>query len=192
MDKTVASISQRAHIDICFVEHKVENVSVVGDTFLSRRFRDDDESLGWIGRVPSQPNASLEKSHEGASRRPHSVQAVADENLRRALAVFVRELDHDRMVEPLPANERSPRLEHDALGLAVLDELCSSHERVQVDLVDGGDIFRRRREEILEVLLSKVPVRERGLLGQSLQATCRGVGDLSLTIHRYFSPCPCP
>ena len=44
------------------------------------------------------------------------------------------------------------------MRLAELDELGSSHERMQIDLIDCGEIFRFRVDELLEVLDTKVPI----------------------------------
>ena len=50
-------------------------------------------------------------------------------------------------------------LENNLVRLAELDELRTSHERMQVDLIDCRKIFRFRVDELLQMLDPKVPVR---------------------------------
>lgn len=148
---------EETHVDILLLEDKVENVGVVGDPFLLGRFGNHDESL------QANPLAFPFILKE-ARQAIYSVQSVTNEHLSGTLSILLREFDNDGVIESFPTDERSPRLEDDLLRFAVLDELGSSHERVQVDLVDGRNVFRGSREEILQVLLAEVAVSHRAAI----------------------------
>lgn len=62
----------------------------------------------------------------------YAIETIADEDLSRSLLVLLGEPDDVRVPEALATNKRCPRFEHDTLRLAILDELVTSHEGVQV------------------------------------------------------------
>lgn len=77
-------------------------------------------------------------NHGERKKGAHAVEPVPDQDLRRRLVVFLREFDHDGVVEPLAADERGPRFEGDGLRAAVLDEVDAGHEGVEVLLSRAG------------------------------------------------------